>query len=202
MVNGVSRSRTRRSCMVRRFAPEFVKRWNRFRAVVRASRQTINFMLSARCDVTAPQGHDRTVGRPVRSDRRLHLESAGRESCQAMDGQHRCRETGHEQWLATRGHFGQGLRRLPYVCPSRDWRAALLRCDRRGRTCPSGGGTIRACARHPRQNRLSTWGRTTSASLRRRRNAPPSCAISLEVLRVPAGSLTWRAGGRPISRAA
>ena len=67
MVNGVSRSRTRRSCMVRRFAPEFVKRWNRFRAVVRASRQTINFVLSARCDVTAPQGHDRTVGRPVHS---------------------------------------------------------------------------------------------------------------------------------------
>ena len=33
-----------------------------------------------------------------------------------MDEQHRYRETGPEQWLAARGHFGPGLRRLPYVC--------------------------------------------------------------------------------------
>ena len=45
-------------------------------------------------------------------------------------------------------------------------------------------------------------GRTTSASLRTTQSAPPSCAISPEVLRVPAGSLRRRAGGRAISRAA
>jgi hypothetical protein len=90
---------------------------------------------------------------------------------------------------------------LPYVCPSRDWRLLFSDAIDEVERARLAGDHTRLRETPTAEQAVYVGAHYRRFHLRRRRSYPPSCAISLVVLRVSAGSLTWRAGGRPISRA-